>query len=348
MSQGVRRPEPADVAFVFQGRVGPDEKATLTRLIGSLRELAPGCLIVVSTWADCAELVGTLGADTVVLSQDPGALHSIRADGKLDNNINRQIVSTRAGLMRCDRPFSVKMRTDALLTSMGFLDLYAKYGELGGTSRLLVPRLFTVDPELFERMPMHVSDWFQFGRTEALRRYWDCPLMTAEEASWYGSRPYARRSTHFDRRIYCRFAVEQHIARSYAAELGLPVPDFHNDTRPEVMAAHRELLGRHLVVADLDQLGLVLPKYDWAEQSEFQNLNCVDFIDWLGTALDVMQVPPTADQRALIRARKKRKTSMRLLYSLTRPFWRLLSRRSLKPVINFLLGQLSTRRAERG
>lgn len=343
MSGGTLRPATEDISFVLQGNIGKPEQEQLHHTIATLRHLAPDSQIVVSTWESCASLAEGLAVDALVLSADPGALHSIRVSGETQNNVNRQIVSTRAGLERCDRAYAVKLRLDSSLASLGFLDLYEKYYRPGDAEPIVVPTLFTLDPLMFEQVPMHVSDWFQFGTAKALKRFWDCPYMTAEEAVWYGTHDYATHSTHLDRRFYCLFAVEQHLARHYAKTFGLPVPDYHNDIRTEVLGAHRTLLTRYFIVADLNQIGLVFPKYDWAAKSNFQRLNCVDFFDWLDLWHAETGNPLSTSQRVSIAQRRRRKSLARSLYWLARPLWPLLSNRAIKKSVNLLLQSIVAR-----
>lgn len=341
MSGGISRPETRDISFVLQGHVDETGRGELKETIARLRQLAPDSQIIVSTWEACAGAAMEVGADAVVLSPDPGALPGIRISGETQNNVNRQIVSTRAGLERSDRAFAVKLRVDERLVSLGFLDLYASYQSQAGPERLVVPRLFTLDPTMFEQVPMHVSDWFQFGSTQALREYWDCPPMTPEQAVWYGSHSYAGHSTHLDRRFHCLFAVEQHLAMHYARKLGFAVPRYHNDIRPEVMVAHRQFLARHFIVAGLDQIGLSFAKYEWAEQSTFQDLNCLGFADWLELAAAEDGLELTSEQRRLIAMRGKRKALARRLYRLARPLWPALSNPRAKSIVNLLLRRMA-------
>lgn len=337
MTVGISRPTPRDVGFVLQGHVGEAERQQVQHTIAVLRRLSPESQIVVSTWKSCASLVGGLDTDALVLSNDPGALHSIRVSGETQNNVNRQIASTMAGLDRCERPYAVKMRMDSSLDSLDFLELYAAYQRPDEPERIVVPTLFTIDPMMFEQVPMHVSDWFQFGSIQALRNYWRCPFMTPQEAVWYGAHPYARHSTHLDRRFYCLFAVEQHLALNYALGLGLTVPEFHNDTAAPVMAAHRTLLARHFIVARLEQIGLDFPKYAWATKSDFQKLNCVDFLDWLSLAAEEAGLVLTEEQLTLISARQKRKALARRLYRLAKPLWPVMANPAIKNSVNALL-----------
>lgn len=344
MNVGVSRPATADVGFILQGNVSHAQSAHVRETIEKLRRLAPGCQIVLSTWESCAANTENIGADVVIHSADPGALRGIRIDNKEANNVNRQIVSTCIGLAHCDREYAAKMRVDSRVVSLDFLSLYAAYQRPGRPERLVVPSFFTLDPSMFEQVPMHVSDWFQFGSTQSLRTYWNCELMTPEEATWYSSHNYASHSSHLDRRFNCLFAVEQHIARQYARKQRLPVPLYHNDMRPEIFAAHNALLAQHFIVADLERIGFELPKYSWVQNSAFQSLNCVDFFDWLDLADAAGGTFISVQQRVLIEKRKQRKAVARLLYRLSRPFWRLMSRPTFKTAVNFLLRQLASDR----
>ena len=255
---------------------GPNGTACM---VEETRKVLPNSRYILSTWLGTD--VQNVGVDKVILCEDPGALPGIKhkADTSEVNNINRQVHSTQCGLQDARNDYAIKIRTDCALAGTHFLDSFERFCR-DGSARIVVSSMFTIDPSMFEQMPYHVSDWFQFGRATELKSYWSAPLMSSIDATYYELHPYARHSTFMDRRFRCRLAVEQFIATNYANRLGFEVPLYHNDLRQEVLKGHRRFLAERFIVMDPWELGLRFPKYEWAYRSSFQKLNCLLSIDW--------------------------------------------------------------------
>jgi hypothetical protein len=211
------------VTFVIQGPTVPTNKYSVDVTTASVRAFFPGSRVIVSTWAGHP----SISADEVVISHDPGSItdggpHTI-------NNINRQIVSTRAGLDRVRTPFAVKLRSDAVITGRGFLSLAAAFplrsvhGRLF-ESRIVIPREFTRSPRALVPLGYHPSDLFQFGHTSDLQFYWNAPLVEAERLrSFILDSPPRRWFKMFDR---FRYTTEQYLflsaleRKGFAQEFG--------------------------------------------------------------------------------------------------------------------------------
>jgi hypothetical protein len=268
----------SDITVVFQGPVLEGSNGT-ARMVEETRKVLPDSRYVLSTWVGAD--VQNIGVDQVVLSDDPGGLPGIKhkSDRAELNNINRQVRSTQCGLHQAMTDYAVKVRTDCALGDGHFIETFERFSR-DGSPRIVVSSLFTIDPSMFEQMPYHVSDWFQFGRTADLQLYWSAPFMSRTDATYYDQHPYAPHSTFMDRRFRCRLAVEQHIATHYAKRLGFTVPIYHNDLRQEVLEGHTRFLAERFIVLDPWDIGLRFPKYEWAYHSSFQKLNCLLSIDW--------------------------------------------------------------------
>jgi hypothetical protein len=330
----------SDITVVFQGPVvrgagGPAELIRLTR------RALPRSRCVLSTWTG-ADVTG-IPFDRVVLSRDPGGLPGIKTrDGAGEsNNVNRQIVSTQRGLQEVETDYAIKMRTDCALEHAACVATFTRFAGGGPPERILAPSLFTIDPLMFEQMPYHVSDWFQFGPTSALHRYWSAPLMSERDAVFYERHPHAGHSTFMDRRFRTRLAVEQYLAAHYAEQLGYPVPRYHNDVSGDVLEGHRRFLARHWVIVDPWDLGLRFSKYDWAYRSGFQRLNCLLFVDWYGLYLDAGGRPVAAMPTRLLARRRLQKQTARLLGRCMDKAGPLLLRPGLKQMVNRLLALLA-------
>jgi hypothetical protein len=328
-----------DVTVVFQGPVVPGPEGT-AHLVGRTRQALPAARYILSTWegSDCRHI----GVDEIVLSKDPGGLPGIkRRDGpRVLNNVNRQLRSTARGLAAVRTPYAIKIRSDCALEQSRILNEYDRWCAATPTERMLACSIFTVDPMMFEQMTYHVSDWVQLAATGLLQDYWSAPFMQEQDATHYERVPYASHSTFMDRRFRCRLAVEQYVACRYAERLGYPVPAFHNDVRPEVLAGHRRFLAERTAIVDPWDIGLHFPKYAWAYRSAFQRLNCVLFQDWYQISADEGCLSPAKHVAPACAPRRQRKQVARRLSRWIDPAGPLLVHPGCKRLVNRFLALL--------
>ena len=172
-----------EVSVVVQGAFDTD---FTPYMLAKLRDVLPEAEIILSTWAhprlDLARF-----CDAVCVSDDPGGqpvLLQRRRDGArrlIWNNVDRQVVSTRAGLARATRPYAVKMRTDMLLEHAGFLDWFDLFPARDPDVSVLRRRVINnaslcVDPRI--GCLGHPSDFFFFGETADVAFLFDIPAYT--------------------------------------------------------------------------------------------------------------------------------------------------------------------------
>ncbi|MBD3843878.1 MAG: hypothetical protein IE909_18775, partial [Campylobacterales bacterium] len=160
---------------------------------------------------------------------------------------------------------------------------FIDYGLENGVDegKILVPNLFTIDPVMFEHMAYHISDWFQFGLTSTLLDYWSSPFMSEEDATYYDRVLYRKGSSYMDKQFRPRLGVEQYIACNYAERKGYVIPKFHNDINKHIIDDFYRFIRDEIIVMDVKKIGLTFPKYDWAYDSGFQDLNCISNQDYL-------------------------------------------------------------------
>ena len=172
------------ISIVFQGAVSD---SFLGISLMRTRMLFPQAELILSTWQSSDNLT----FDRLVLSHDPGGIISDEIGG-VYNNINRQIVSTRAGLEAATRPYCLKIRTDILLDNADFLEKFGKWDAQAPPfhvkNRILICNYYTRNPRVYP-LPFHPCDWVLFGRTEDLKRYFSLPLESREEIQWFKSHP---------------------------------------------------------------------------------------------------------------------------------------------------------------
>ncbi|WP_241303203.1 WavE lipopolysaccharide synthesis family protein [Burkholderia stabilis] len=317
----------SDITIVLQGNVTPFTSSngdSFLNFANVTRATLPNASIILSTW-EGVEVPHNAPVDKIIRSKDPGSLPGVKFDDK-PSNLNRQLVSTLAGLEQVKTRYAIKLRTDCSLEHAGFLEQYDTFRKIDshGEDRIATSAFFTLDPTIFEHMPFHVSDWFHFSTTEQLLKYWSAPLMTKEDASHYERHKFAKHSSYLDRKFRSRLAVEQYLGTTFAKKLGYSVPQFHNDTPQHILAAHEDFIARHLLVLDPWQAGLCFPKYFWAYKSNMQWMNCIMFLDWY--RMYVEKFNPTTVDKGLYDAAMKRvsqKARVRAGAKLIDPFGKL-------------------------
>lgn len=275
----------SQITVVFQGMVNAypsnSDELTFAEVLRRTREVLPNAKYILSTWNNI-EIPKNIELDFIVTSDDPGGLPGIKFDDKV-NNVNRQIVSTLNGIRAVKTKYTIKMRTDAYLEHAGFIDLYKRFNTESTLSndRIVVNPFFTLDPTIYEHIPYHISDWFQFAKTDTLLSYWNVPLMDKATATYYDTNSFAKNSGYFDKKFRVRYAVEQYISLHYAKKMFYPIPQYHNDINDSILEGFRDFLARYFIVIDPWAIGLAFPKYYWAYDSYFQWMNCIMHLDWL-------------------------------------------------------------------
>jgi hypothetical protein len=179
-----------DISVVVQGPVAPGGLETpnsTTAVLANVRRVLPEAELILSTWP--GENLAGLAPDILVQPTDPGP-QIMDATGKIGrkfNNVNRQIVSTLAGLRVATRPWAVKLRSDTCLAKDSFVRLLDENAPREERWKIFSARVVVCDigclnprqvPALF-----HVSDLFLAGRTDDLRKLWDIPLAPEPETS---------------------------------------------------------------------------------------------------------------------------------------------------------------------
>lgn len=170
--------QPSDISVVIQGPTLLDLEAPESpfyKCIESIRRVLPGAEIIVSTWKgqSCDQLL----VDKVIFNDDPGTISTATGQSW---NFNRMVASTRNGLAKATRLYSLKFRADLSLTDCKIfitppnndvpesLRHYKIFKHPITTTNIYIRNPASRAPLLF-----HVSDIVQFGLTEDLRELWN-------------------------------------------------------------------------------------------------------------------------------------------------------------------------------
>lgn len=173
----------SDFSVIIQGPIlgkpgQPNEEQLTMQCIQSVRRILPDSEIIISTWEGTD--VRHLDYDKVVFCQDPGAITYNDFELKhVYNNNNRQIVSTKNGLDLATKTYAIKLRSDFILQNSNFINLIDNYESSYKykffKKRILVLNISSRDP-CKTPLLFAISDLFQVGLTEDLRKLWSIPL----------------------------------------------------------------------------------------------------------------------------------------------------------------------------
>lgn len=269
-----------DIGIVIQG----DIRKCTPEVIRSARSAFPGSTILLSTYRFAGAMPDTMleMLDGLVASDDPGGLPStVISPTAPQNNINRQIVTTQAGLKLLETPYVLKLRSDTTIAHRGVVDAWETEARAAGRGdRISVPHLYTRHPDGINGYLFHPSDWVQFGRREDVASFWDAELMPEAVARWYETRRHEPGATATARRFRARMTQEQWLATQYAQRLGYEVPEYLHQRTQQLSKSCRQFFGRHLQILDTPSMGITLQAHSWALSSLFQKLDCVSNRDW--------------------------------------------------------------------
>lgn len=104
-----------DVSFVLQGKNVKGQTALCCK---SIRKHFPDAEIILSTWE--GENVNITNCNKIIYNKAPGA--EIFTMDKKRQNQNRQIVSTKNGILDTHRKYVLKLRSDIKINGKKFLN----------------------------------------------------------------------------------------------------------------------------------------------------------------------------------------------------------------------------------
>jgi hypothetical protein len=266
--------------------------------IDSIRQYFPHAELILSTWKG-AKLPTKVDVDCIVFNQDPGgqalSLSVNPKTGKaVQNNVNRQIVSSYAGVRVASRTHVLRVRSDMVFTSAKCLDWWGLathrcaeqqcfkqrvIGYAGGTRK-------STNPSGVLELPYHPGDWFFLGLKEDLLDLFDIPLCPDSDTNYlldnYINPPaFAPWTTH-------RWYPEIYLWVSYLRKKGIPVNLDHSfDKRPENDLPSLQSLVNNFLLLDYEQLSFTNAKYlfPWIDAHEWGLTSMMTYQDWLDSYL---------------------------------------------------------------
>lgn len=271
-----------DISVVIQGKI---DKNLSFNFLKSIKKVLPKSEIILSTWeGTCTE---GLEYDKLVLNQDPGGIKhdfTIYNKPRSINNFNRQLISTRNGILKVNRKYCLKLRTDLDIQSQKFLTYWNKFTIRNKKYKMFEHRVLC--SSIFSReyscqygtgfpTPFHPSDFWLFGLTSDLKNYFEsCPLQTLEEGGNWKFK-YPNRLPYIT--MLWRFAPEQFFCVNWVKKYytNLSFYDW-SDWNQENIYLSNNILYNNFIFLDFDQSGIFSQKHKWS----FKN---IDFIQGLIT-----------------------------------------------------------------
>ena len=166
-----------EISVVIQGPI----LGCTQQVVDRVREFLPHSEVILSTF-ESDKVVS--GVDKIIFNSDPGAFVQQKASGTL-NNINRQIRSTKAGLDSSTKRYILKIRSDLFISHVGFLFAFGGLDKYVEGYRIFKTKLVT--GVLFSRhnyrgvlTPFHLSDWYYFGLSEDVKKFFSSIEEVAE------------------------------------------------------------------------------------------------------------------------------------------------------------------------
>lgn len=254
-----------DISVVVQGAV---DAVNTPKCLASIRKYLPGAEIILSTWEGTK--VEGLDFDKVLLNKDPGGSKDGRTG--IQNNINRQLLSTKCGIEKVKRIYCIKLRGDLILRSNKFLGYFSNFPEYDKNYRIFKGRViqcsYFCKRYLGEARyyvlptPFHISDWFACGYTEDVYKLFNIPLT---------SEPFYTNYLNYNEVSSARknifgashqYAPEQYILLNCLLNSGIRVPEFNSieEYDSENIEFSNKILANNFITLNPSQISLYCGK----------------------------------------------------------------------------------------
>lgn len=261
----------SDISVVVQGAVN---KETTALCLDSIRKFLPYAEVILSTW-EHSDTEG-LSPDILIMSKDPGChLYSNDPDNKILNNINRQLISTLAGLKVATNKYAFKLRTDFVFTDNSFLNFFNSFDAFDPAykvfkEKVLACSYFSRNPRLIKSYPFHPSDIAFFGLTEDLINLFDISLMPNNEELYWGGKNI----------FYTRYVPEQYIFINFLRKNGKEILcDYQHHIQPTTAEDTERYFVSNFIFLDWSQFCLGIPKkFECVKKNKYES--CITHFDW--------------------------------------------------------------------
>jgi MoaA/NifB/PqqE/SkfB family radical SAM enzyme len=256
--------KPEDISIVVQGAI---DRESTSKCLESIHKYLPGAKVILSTWKG-SEVDG-MDYDILVLNDDPGAPVSLRSNGTpTPNNINRQLVSTRNGLLKVRTKYAFKLRSDLVLTNDRILLFFDQYQARDENykffdRKVIIPTVYTKEYSHPNGMPVpfHPSDWWFFGLTTDLLLYFQHTPLADENNYFCFHREYKYPERNPYPKMNVRFHPEQYyFIEAFKQKFDIDYEDFTCWNENNCLLGEKLLLN-NFIILDGMQSGIFSNKH---------------------------------------------------------------------------------------
>lgn len=314
-----------NISFIIQGVILPD----INDQIASIKKHFPDSKIIVSTCNNFDFEV--IGADKVIVSDDPGFFYYSDRPGEKKNNINRQIVSTLAGLKACTTEYAFKIRSDFILNGNDFLKYFNTFSLSDSCYRIFGHKVlsccyFARNPRSNMPFPFHPSDIAFFGKVDDLINLFDIPLMTEKEAFWDTTN-----------KRFNRYVPEQHLLIKCLEKNNRDIKCNHyNDVSQYNIEETERYFASNFIFLTFEQFNLVPTKSTFfVEDHPDSFLSCYTHVGWMKLYKEYVDhqinVPEFDEEKARIKKLYKKYKKYRFISNICAlPFRNKAKRRDIR------------------
>ena len=266
-----------EISVVLQGAF--DKRLTL-EAIQSIKAFLPKCELILSTWEGTR--LPSIEVSKLVLSKDPG-FEILDDKYNVKNNVNRQIVSTKNGILASSRKYVLKLRSDVILTSLRFIEEFSKdsvrrCGEYKILKqRVVINNLYCANGRKTKFL-FHVSDWCFFGLREDVLNIFDIPLAPEPMTSRYFENKPRPKYDPIPSWLF-QFIPEQYIWLSFLNKNFIyPKVSYFCSFSEDLLAQSEKIFANNLIILNYENFGIKFKKfcpYKWDYFCQYTHL------DWL-------------------------------------------------------------------
>lgn len=257
-----------EISIVIQGAYfeGSEFDFDTRKVIESWRIAFPNSEIILSTWKNQKDLkdndLSHLKIKSV-FSEDPGSDEA----GILSFNINRQIISTAAGVKLATRKYVIKSRSDVKIDSnliLRYYNLHLQFQPEGLVFREPIG-IYSLSTRNWKKgfIPhlLHPCDWLYLGLAEDLRELFGGDPYSEEALQYFKDKKMPRRRSFSGT---SRYVPEQFILVDYLFRKNIlkkvDFSDYSVQTRM-IRKLNYSIFKKDFIVLDEDQIGLKSKKY---------------------------------------------------------------------------------------
>ncbi len=274
----------SNLTIVIQGALSSQNETK--EIINSYRAILPKSEIIISTWPDFKKLIPK--NEIMVISNDPGPIDLSEVGGRVNNNFNRQLVSSKYGIAKSSRTFSFKARSDLAALNN---NIFKIFNEIIISSEkinkpyfqnkplLLISNESSKKPSLSKSF-LHFCDWFILSETKEVRKIFDMNIVN-------------KANLLFDKleeipKIYeiCNIPKEKWSAETFMWVNYLKhYYDFQMlheyDVSNEIVKIHDKFVSNNLIILDSKKAGLKILKNVYSDRLFFKYNYEYSYDDWM-------------------------------------------------------------------